>query len=263
MFLRDTIARAKLAASAPLLSKRSGNGTDRERIGRFGVRVGPLKGMTIEARDGARPAYFLGTYERHVVQALRDTVRPGSIAYDVGAHIGYMSMTLSRLVGPSGRVFSFEADPASIAVLERNIARNRLANVTVINSCVSNSTGTLRFATFPQYSSVGRIHDAQTPDDARVIEVNAVSLDAFVFDLGHPAPDVIKVDVEGAEAQVIAGGRTVLAQKRPAVIAEVRGGDIGDAIFAAMREIGYSWRTLTGGTMDMATDGLTDILFTA
>jgi FkbM family methyltransferase len=206
-----------------------------------------------------RLSFPLGTYEKHIVQCMAKYVRSGMTVYDIGANAGYLTMVLSKLVGPTGRVLAFEPDPKNIAALSLNIQTNRLANVTLLQRAVSDQTGTVSFATF-DYSLVGHIAHAHTPSDAQILTVDATKLDDLVYREGFPAPEFIKVDVEGAEDSVIRGSLCVLDRARPMVVIEVRPGRSYEETSAAFRESGYIEKPIKGAPQ-ISTEYYTDLLF--
>jgi FkbM family methyltransferase len=190
---------------------------------------------------------------------MTDQVRAGTTAYDVGANAGYLTLVLSKLVGPSGRVVAFEPDPKNVAALRRNISDNGIDNVTLQQGAVSDQNGELTFATF-EYSLVGHIATDDTPVDAQLITVSASRLDDLVYNEGFPTPQFIKIDVEGAEDRVIRGSLRLLDEARPVVVAEVREGRIHNEITRLFKNHGYVERPLAGGFV-LATDHVSDILF--
>lgn len=206
-----------------------------------------------------RLAFALGTYEPHVVAAVRDHVRPGMVTYDLGANAGYLTLLLAKTVGDDGRVFAFEPDERSLAALATNIELNDLRRVTLVPKAVSDRTGTTTFATY-EYSLVGHIIRPNTADDAHLQEVPTVSLDDFVFVQDHPPPDFLKIDVEGSEELVLVGAQRVLDEIRPALILETRGGWMWQHVEAIMRRHAYSHHFL-GMPDALDTEFVGDVLF--
>jgi FkbM family methyltransferase len=234
----------------------------RTQPGRFWCRVlgGPIRGARIVMPHRERLSFVVGTYEDHVVAAMRAHVQPGMVAYDIGAHVGYLTLTLARLVGHSGAVVAVEADPRNRSMLETNIVANRASNVRVIPFVVSDAVGTARFATFSTYSSVSHISDAETPGDAEVLEVPATTLDALVYGGKLPVPAFVKIDVEGAEVRVFHGAIRTLREARPIIIAEARRGSTLEALIELAELQGYSAQVLASGT-GLAAQGIVDVLF--
>lgn len=223
------------------------------------IPFGPLHGRRLYMATDDHPALALGLYERHVLRALSEHTAPGAVAYDIGANVGYISLALARMVGESGRVFSFEPAPATFRLLQRNISCNGVANVRPCNVALSDSSGTVSFATFT-YSLVNHIATERTPADATIVAVESRTLDDLVYGDGDPAPAIIKIDVEGADEQVFKGAHRLLADMRPVVVAEIRV-HLWDAITAQMRQNGYRWSIL-GDADSLTRRSIADVLFT-
>jgi FkbM family methyltransferase len=221
------------------------------------VLSGPARGMRVTMPNRERLSYALGRYERHVVNTTLSFLRPGDTAYDVGANVGYITLAMARAVGPSGHVVACEADPVSAQVLRANVSDNGLSTVSVVEAAVSDHTGDVEFARWPHYSLIGHIAGESEPSDATMVTVQAVRLDDLLD--SHPAPRVVKIDVEGAEAAVLRGACTLLRSARPFVLVEVRSTE-WPAVNVFMRQHGYTSRPLSG-RWDMARDGLSDVLF--
>ena len=158
--------------------------------------------------------FLLGTYERGTVRACRRLLRPGMTAMDVGAHAGYYTVLFSRLVGPVGRVFAFEPHPTTFAVLERNVRRRSLANVTLSAAAVSDRDG--EGDLWETAVSVGHTLLAAKPGTGRARRVPTVRLDTAARGHAVERVDLVKIDVEGAEAEVLAG-MAELAARSPAL----------------------------------------------
>jgi FkbM family methyltransferase len=183
-------------------------------LGDVAVRAGSaLTGFELPP-DRLLPLYklqfLLGTYERGTVRAVRRLLRPGMTALDVGAHAGYYTLLFSRLVGPGGRVLAFEPHPQTFAVLSRNARRRALANVELSASAVSDREGEARL--WQTELSVGHSLLPVKPGAARSLPVTTTTLDAVSRAEGLARADLVKVDVEGGEAEVLAGMRDLAAR---------------------------------------------------
>jgi len=204
---------------------------------------GPLRGGLLAMPTLQRPSFALGTFESHVVAAMRAHVRPGGVAYDVGANIGYHTLVLGKLVGSRGTVFAFEPAPRELGVLRHNLRINRQQQVRVIPSALADEPGSLQFATF-DYSGIGHLAGETEPADATILTVPVSTLDDFIYGDGNPPPDFIKIDVEGAEARVLLGATRLLSSVRPAIVCEVRWGATYEPIAALMLGKDYQSRVL-------------------
>jgi FkbM family methyltransferase len=167
--------------------------------------------------------------ERDTMEAFARLVPKGATVIEAGAHIGYISMYFASLAGPEGRVVVFEPGPNNQKYLERNVAG--LANVEWIGKAVADEVGTVSFycdnLTGQNNSMLSDFKAAETNAagsgialERLEVKVEATTLDAFCADRGL-APDFIKVDVEGAEAMVVRGMRSVLRTARPRLMIEI------------------------------------------
>ena len=127
---------------------------------------------------------------------------------DVGANIGSHAINAARLVGSTGSVFAFEADPDTYHLLSENIESNGLRNIVLRQTCVSDHVGTLSFYKHKD-SAKSSIVDRG--------EKLSVTLPSDTLDNLIPANkkiDVLKVDVEGAELSVLRGAHAILNDHR-------------------------------------------------
>ncbi|HUD44768.1 MAG TPA: FkbM family methyltransferase [Patescibacteria group bacterium] len=212
------------------------------------VRFGPLVGQVVTADTplGAL-RYSLGMYEPDVKKAMLNlaqngVLKNGSVAYDIGANIGIHTLALSKLVGSEGRVVSFEPSSAS-DVLDINLSQNGITNAQVVRKAVSDSDGDVPF--FLHEYSFGN-HIAQVSNELKKAKkVPEISIDSFVQQGLAKPPDFMKIDVEGAELQVIQGAQNTLGRYHPAVIMEVRP-EYFQEIENIFRQRSYTWRLLSG-----------------
>lgn len=131
------------------------------------------------------------------------SLRPGDVVVDVGAGIGDEAIVFSRLVGPAGRVVAVEAHPRTFACLERTVALNRLDNVRAVQAALCDRAGTLRMAFGDSYLT-SRI---DAPMDAGGgVDVPAMTLDGLLDACGLEHVDLLKVNIEGAEAPMLRAG---------------------------------------------------------
>jgi FkbM family methyltransferase len=156
-----------------------------------------------------------GTWERFETEVFLGELRPGDTVVDVGANVGYYTLLGARRVGATGRVFAFEPDPGNFALLGRNVGRNRLGNVVIEPKAVSDRGG--RAALFRSGDNAGdhRLYDSK--DGRASVAVETVALDEY-FAVGLERIDLIKIDIQGAEASALAGMRELIRRNRHARI---------------------------------------------
>ena len=202
---------------------------------------GPLQGLELELDLRNLKEMVVGSYEPHVARAIADEVLPGKLVFDVGAHFGYFTLLMARLVKTRGRVVAFEPEPSVRAVLRRNLQRSQHLDfgvVTVVDAAVSESSGTQAFLRTGD-SSTGHLTMGSGDDTVKV-----TTLDENAERFGPP--DFVKVDVEGTEADVLRGARTLLAQRGTVFLVEVNSSPAEEAVASILREHGYRWMRLTG-----------------
>lgn len=148
--------------------------------------------------------------EPHTARVVDTMVTCGQVAYDVGANYGLVAMHLAQRVGPTGRVEVFEPNPALQSMLERTLAAVPYA--TLHRVAVSNANGTVTLHVPEDHSmgSLARWHATHGQAGATAHPCRAVALDTYIDEAGLPAPDFLKVDVEGAERLVFEGARGLL-----------------------------------------------------
>jgi FkbM family methyltransferase len=125
--------------------------------------------------------------------------RQGDVVVDVGAGFGTEIVSLAPMVGPGGRVLAVEAHPFICRLLGRTVTRNGFENVDVVRAAVSDIAGTSRISdeTGPAYEG-NRLGD-------RGLEVATTTLDALIVNLGLERIDLLKMNIEGAEAAALRG----------------------------------------------------------
>ena len=197
------------------------------------VQEGFARGIWLNINLAEERTWWAGTHEPFVQQALCAHLKPNMVAYDVGAHIGFYALPMARV---ACETIAFEADPENAVRLRSHILRNRLGDkIRVVQSAVwSASTPAIDFQTGAPRSQGGVRWNGQRPPLATgpTRSVIATSLDDFVAD-GNPAPNLIKIDVEGAEVQVLLGAKSILNNARPIVLVEVHGA----SEFAAVNQV--------------------------
>jgi FkbM family methyltransferase len=213
---------------------------------RIGVRMrsGLGKGLALYLDPRFEMDYVGGNYERLIQEALAAYLKPGSVFYDVGAHLGVLSMFANELVGSTGCVFAFEADPENAERIKTHARRNNLARLQVISCAVWSCARQLQFERASLLSSrnQGSVRSESTESKENTLTVESISLDNFVY--LHPPPTVIKIDVEGAEAEVLRGSEQILSRSRPVLICEVHHKQAEEAVTAWLRQQSYSFEWL-------------------
>lgn len=189
---------------------------------------------------------WLGTYELDKQILFSKYVKPGMTVFDVGANVGLYSLLSSNLIGGNGKVFSFEPLPENIFYLKKHIGLNNLKNVRVIEKAVSDKVSTVRF-NFGDNRSAGYISKHGE------IEVETTSLDEFIKQ-GNPLPDLIKMDIEGAEFDALAGAKELLKRKKPVIFLATHSNELRADCLKLIAEHGYSIKPIGSQSLEDSDD---------
>jgi len=197
---------------------------------RSGTRVVLFRGARIELDPGSAnsESVLAGRFERALLDFVLARLGPGDSCVDVGAHVGYWTLPLAVAVGPPGRVVAVEAFQPNVERLRANLARNGVTNTEVRHAAASDVSGTATLRVSGTSSSWNSIVSSGTyfQDSVQVVQVPAVALD----DLNLGPVDLVKIDVEGAEQQVIAGAGNLLSRAGMLVM-EVGGARVTSAAY--------------------------------
>jgi FkbM family methyltransferase len=213
------------------------------------IMVGPLKGRHLPKAEAlSNLSMLFGKYEPQVVSVLISMPDPIKVAYDIGAYVGFMSLVLAERASSEGKVFAFEPSPENIAVMQRLIIQNNLQHkVSLIPIALADKNGEENLINWKS-SSMHFLESAlngQKACNCSSIYVTTCTLDSFVFEQLNPPPDLIKIDVEGAEALVIQGGLRTLDVYSPKLIIEIHGPNNAQKTWSLLRRFDYCWNHLT------------------
>jgi FkbM family methyltransferase len=184
-----------------------------------GARV-PLAADTVLAES----LWETGEFEREELIWAGRLALPGTCAFDVGANVGLFAVDLSRAVGPTGRVIAIEPLPVTADLLRSNIENNGCFNVEVVMAAAGAVAGQLelKLAHDPaQHSTATELPLGQIAVGS--VRVPGVTLDDLWEGAGRPSVSFVKIDVEGAEDDVLRGALAMIAACRPQLIVEVHG----------------------------------------
>ena len=156
---------------------------------------GPLRGKKWIV-GSSNHGCWLGSYEHDKQIKFQNALGPGQVVYDIGAHVGFYTLLASLGVGAIGRVYSFEPLPRNLLYLRKHIELNHAENCEVIDAAVADSDGSTRFDS-ARPASMGWLSENGN------LEVRVVSIDSLAENKQVLPPDIMKIDVEGAEFPVL------------------------------------------------------------
>ena len=203
------------------------------------ILTGPLRGSKWIVASSVRSC-VLGTYERDKLAQVVTFLPRGGVFYDIGAQAGYHTVLASKRAGAAGAVYSFEPLPRNQAYLRKNLELNGVRNTTIVPAAVSDRDGELCFDPGPGFMA-GHISDASDG-----LRVKAVTLDYWQQTENARTPDLMKIDVEGAEVAVLTGARRLITAHRPTILIDSHdflGGShtgLHDRCLNLLREYGYT-----------------------
>jgi FkbM family methyltransferase len=193
-----------------------------------------------------------GVYEPELARFLLERLSAGGTFVDVGANVGALTIPAARRVGPSGLVLSVEASPRVFPYLAENVRANRGDNIRLRHcaACEGDRSGVPFYEAPTDRFGMGSM--APQFGGAPVL-VPSRSLDDLLAEEGVTHVDLLKVDVEGFEAQVFRGARGLLTSERPPVVvfefcdwAEQRGGGPVGLAQQVLRDFGFNLFLLKG-----------------
>ena len=193
-------------------------------LGRFYLDENPA-GVKNRLRQGKR-------WEEHVAKEFEKYVVPGSIALDIGAHIGSHTLTLARLVGPTGRVYAFEPQKKVFRELVYNLKLNEISHAIPLRFAVSSESGIVEMD--PIQGADGQVRVGKGGD-----VVEARTIDSF----GFSNVSLIKIDVEGHQLPVLKGAERTIRTSHPVIIIEI-GREQRRETKLKLGEYGYRYRRI-------------------
>ncbi|MGH9821895.1 MAG: FkbM family methyltransferase [Blastocatellia bacterium] len=179
--------------------------------------------------------YWLGIYEPKMQTALSRLVCENDVVYDVGANAGFFTLLAARLAGNRGRVFAFEPLFENAESIREQVEVNNLGNCEVVRAAVSDVPGSAPF-TITENNSMGRMAGT---DEQGELTVETISIDSFAG--ANQRPNVIKIDVEGAEVKVLEGAALTLSSApAPKLLIELHGHEVATQVASFLSGIGFS-----------------------
>jgi FkbM family methyltransferase len=169
---------------------------------------------------------WLGIYEIEKQRAVRGLFRRGMTAIDVGANAGFYTLAFAAM--GASRVFAIEPLPRNLEQLRAHVRMNGLRNVSVIEAAASASTGTAHFCDGPNHA-MAHLSESGT------LTVPTTTLDALGI-----IPDVVKIDVEGAELAVLQGSARILSARRTTWVIALDGAETREEVLDVLRHAGLS-----------------------
>jgi len=193
---------------------------------------GALKGSKWIKGSGVN-AYWLGTYEKQEQEIFAKKVKEGHVVFDIGANVGFYSLIASKIAGGTGKVYAFEPAPRNVYYLKKHFELNNCVNSIVVLGGVSDKK---RFVYFNEGS-----HPATgfLSNEIGSILVPIFDLDELVENKIIPAPNLMKIDVEGSEFKVLTGAKNILEKYHPTIFLSTHNEQVHKECLELLRSFNY------------------------
>ena len=159
-------------------------------------------------------AYSLHEWEPYTEELFQNSINPGSIVLDIGAHHGYFSILAARKAGIDGKVYAIEPAPENFKILKRNIELNRLKNVILVNKAVGDINANASFFFAHPNDVRASLFPTLRPNEYSV-SVECITVDELL--IGETV-DVVKMDIEGGEPLALKGMMKTLSHSKDLVL---------------------------------------------
>jgi FkbM family methyltransferase len=201
-----------------------------------------------------RQTYFLGRYfDLGTQHFLMCALAPGDTLIDVGGNIGMITLLGANLVGPAGKVITFEPNPQAADRIQQSLDENGIHNVILHRAALSDQSGRLTLSVITAHTGMGTL--AEVEDEHKKLVSAAHTVDVRRGDdlIGPDLPGAvtIKLDIEGFECHAIRGMLQTLRRYKPAIVTEVsehhlrRAGASAQELFDLLHAEGYKGYLLT------------------
>jgi FkbM family methyltransferase len=224
------------------------------------VKSGPLKGGQLFLAPDLFEVWnemINGRYDSFIYEEIERCCNiVGAVCWDIGAHFGYHSFSFASLVGENGQVYAFEPNPFNVARFKMHLEKNKTQakRITLNTFAISDVDGEMTFVfsndVDGRRSTGSHLQNVNPPLEAGVYNnfktqtVKTLTIDSFINTPDARIPDIIKIDVEGAELLVLMGGKEFFKNHKPIIFMEVHNILMMFYVHKFLLEHGYSVHVL-------------------
>jgi FkbM family methyltransferase len=211
------------------------------------IESGPATGLHYPVLLPDDKGVWTGNYEVEFVSALVNAVQPGDVCYDIGGWRGYCGGAMAA--HHAKRVFIFEPLPENCERIEKLIQLNSQLPIELVRSAVGEAHGTAEFSMLDA-TSMGKLSNSPFQPEVQSCQqltVNVVAIDAWRRENKAELPQVIKIDVEGAEYMVLRGAEKTIKESLPRLFIECHSRQLTEQVSHFVQNLGYTCKTLETG----------------
>ena len=211
------------------------------------INAGPAKGLKYPVSLPEDKAIWAGTYETKFANALVEAIQPGDVCYDIGGYRGFFSGVFA--LNGAKQVVIFEPLPDNVAQIQSLIKLNPELPFHLESIAVGDRNDSIEFQVMPE-ASMGKVSDSPFQAEVKgnkVLELPMRTLDSLVAESKILQPTAIKIDVEGAEVQVLKGSMNIIRQYHPSLFIEAHSRELSRECTSILQELGYTTKVLETG----------------
>ena len=180
--------------------------------------------MVLESSDVSAPQLFFGIYEPEETKTMGDLLKPGMVALDIGANLGYFTLLMAKKVGSTGRIHSFESNPQMVVRLRQNVSLNYGPSqgcIRIHEIALGETDGEAEFfCPVRGHEGAGGLKNTHRAPIEKVITVPMRTLDSVLQEHDIQKVDFVKMDIEGGELNVLRGATQMLKNLQPIILFE-------------------------------------------
>lgn len=206
------------------------------------IKRGPIAGYNWRHYQCYQPWMALGSYEPDVANFIYSRLEPGQVFFDVGANAGYFTLVGAKKVGATGKVVAFDPVPRNVSTVQEQVTLNHLLEWCVVESVAISSFNGPAQLTIPGRNANAHLTDVEAPHvhatDNTIIDIQCITLDDYVTN--HERPNLIKVDIEGAEVEALRGATKLMhSNNAPEWLITAHSTELAHEVIDLLKEAGY------------------------
>jgi len=219
----------------------------------FEFKLGIWAGLKMKLKLPVENEFYLHRHDADVANILCNNIKDGFKVIDIGAHIGYFSLLIAKIIGlENGKLFAIEPLPSNVERLKEHISCNGFdKNTKVLEFAASDKNGQEKFLEL-NYATIGKLAKADSVfsiNCVREFSVETRSLDSLFEEGIIERPDFVKIDVEGAEFFVLSGMKDILMNNHPLLLVEIHNKKTLYEVWNFLNERGYVGHSINKGRL--------------